>query len=466
MKKIFYVFTVCVSLSVAFSSCSDDDKENNLLPPAHAVGNLAFDDMDINELKIRGTLSWQLPAQENNIDGYVIYLGESNVSKDTKLGEVGKGVTSFDVPAGTPFNKYLLVIARNTAGESTNIASVAVEDLFALPQPADPQTVGVLILNRGAYKANNASLSYYNLLENVMITGVYRTVNGHDLGDSAEQMLIYGSKTYVTVTTSNRLVVLDDAGAELASISPTVDGPNGEKEPQNPRCLAAYNGKVYVSYYYGHSVAVLDTASLEIENLVTVGRYPEALAIAGGKLYVANSGGIDYPTYGNTVSVIDPESFIVEKEIKVALNPTRLAADSEGDVYVISMGNYGDVPNTLQRIDATTGAVTEMGRGSIFSLVNDKLYVIYAQWGDPNVSYKKYDALTEAVESESFITDGTSFTAVSALGVDPLGGDIYIADAEDFVSTGTLYVFSAEGKLKTSKDTGGPDPSTILFHIQ
>ncbi|MDR2810747.1 MAG: hypothetical protein LBB84_09390 [Tannerellaceae bacterium] len=467
MKKVFYVFTLCVSLSVAFSACSDDDKEENVLAPAHAVDHLVFYDTDIEEQKIGGTLSWQLPSQENKIDGYVIYLGESATSKDAKLGEVSKGATSFAIPNGTPFGKYLLVIARNTAGESTNIASLPVEDLIALPQPGVPKTLGAFILNRGAYQAGNASLAYYNLALGEMIPNVYQTVNKKALGDSAEQALIYGSKMYITVTTSNRLAILDETGEEIAGIQPTTDGSNG-KEPQSPRGLAAYNGKVYVSYYDGHSVAVLDTASLEIENTVTVGRYPEALAIAGGKLYVANSGGLDYDGmgYGHTVSVIDLETFTVEKEIEVALNPTRLAADSEGDVYVISMGNYGDVPNTLQRIDAASGEVTEMGKGSLFSLANDKLYVIYASWGDPNVSYKKYNALTETVESENFIAGATTFAAISALGVDPIGGDIYIADAEDFVSTGTLYIFSPEGRQKAKKDTGGSDPSAILFHIQ
>ncbi|MDR1937389.1 MAG: hypothetical protein LBQ73_02680, partial [Tannerellaceae bacterium] len=359
------------------------------------------------------------------------------------------------------FNVYLLVVAQNAVGESTNIASISISDSLGTDEPEEPphnpETTGAFILNRRRMDANNAVLAYYNLKENLMIPDLYQTVNGKGLGDSAEQLLVYGSKTYITVTYSNRLVVLDEAGKEIKSITPA------GSDPVNPRRMAAAGGKIYVSYYYGHAVAELDTASLEIGRTVSVDRYPEHVAFAGGKVYVANSGGLDYPNYGKTVSVINTETFEVEKEIEVTLNPVNLAADSQGDLYLISMGNYGDVPNSLQRIDGQTGEVTRLGNASMFSLVNDKLYTVYAQWGDPNVEYKRYDVLTEKVDVDNFITDGTSFTSLSAIGVDPLNGTIYLADSEDYLATCTLYIFSPEGKLENTQDTGGSNPSEIVF---
>lgn len=465
MKKVFGLFILCVSLPAAFTSCSDDE-EDKLLPPAHAAHNLAFTDTDSEQWKIGGALSWQLPDRETNIDGYVIYLGDSHTSKDVKLGEAGKSATSFNIPAGTDWKAYLLVVARNAAGESTNIAYVAVADLDASDEPVPllPQTVGVFILNRGNWNANNASISYYNLLERTMIPHVYKTVNGSDLGDSAEQMLVYGSKIYVSVTTSNRLVVLDETGKLLKDFQPA----DGQGAPQSPRGLAAGNGKVYVSYYDGHAVAALDTASLTLEQTASVGRYPERLAVAGGKLYVANSGGGDYPAYGHTVSVVDLESFSVEKEIEVAINPARLAADSQGDVYLISMGDYGATPNTVQRIDGATGEVSTLGVGSLFSLAGDKLYVIDAPWNAVSVGCRKYDLLTETLESENFLaeTPAGGFTAISAIGVDPLTGKIYITDSGDYTSSGTLHIFSSDGRLETSVDTEGFDPHDVVFHVQ
>ncbi|MDR1981207.1 MAG: hypothetical protein LBQ39_06280 [Tannerellaceae bacterium] len=453
-KKFISLSLTALLILLSLISC--DDKDNDLLTPAQAVSDLSFTDTDPETGKIAGTLTWTLPDPETNINEYVVYLGDNNADKSAELGKVTKGTTSFDVPAGTDYKAFLLVVAKNADGESTNIASLAVNDVQVT-------SLGFYILNRGNWNENNASLAYYNFTTGVLTPNLYRNANNEGLGDGAEQLLVYGSKVYVTVTTSSRLVVLEQDG-KLIKPFDIRDG----NVPLQPRCMAAHNGKVYVSYYAGHSVAVLDTATLTIEKEVGVGRYPEQLAITGGKLYVANSGGLDGSTetgYGKTVSVIDLQSFTVEKEIEVVLNPVQLAADSQGDIYLLSNGNYASVGSALQRIDGATGTVTTIGNGSKMTLVNDKLYVIYAQYNDPTITYRQYDVLKEEVEKESFITDGTTITSPNAIAVDPVSGKIYITDFI-YGSTGSLYLFTADGRLEKKEDTGGYDAIWMTCLLQ
>ncbi|WP_280744588.1 MULTISPECIES: DUF5074 domain-containing protein [unclassified Parabacteroides] len=553
MKKFFYLLSTCalIAMSFTFTSCGDDDKDNDLLTPARAVSNLSFTDTDTEEGTIGGTLSWTLPSPETNIDDYVIYLGSSETDKVKKLGEVAAGTTSYNIPDGTEHQKYILVIARNATGESTNIANLAIVDNYGDPvvtgatftdtdtkyqqiggtlswtAPANPITEitgyviyasnsntskgekigeaaadatsfdipegttykaylhvvtltvngesdnlstvavkdeftkgGFYILNCGNEGSNNASLSYYDYTTSKLTTEVYKTANGKGLGDSAEQLLIYGSKMYITITASNRIAVLDMNAKEIKSITP--EG----SEPMNPRGMVADNGKIYVSYYYGHSVAVLDTASLAVEKVIPVGRYPEQLAVSNGKLYVANSGGLDYGTgYAKTVSVIDLQALAVSKEIEVLINPTQLKADSQGDIYVISMGNYGDVKNTLQRIDATTEEVTVMGNASYMALVNDELYTMYAQWGAAGITYKKYNTQTEEVISENFIQDSNAISTNNSLSsfVNPANGQILMVESP-YGATSSLYMFSSDGKLEgEAMDTGGYYAKWVTF---
>lgn len=323
----------------------------------------------------------------------------------------------------------------------------------------DKAATGLYVLHGGNDGENNASIGLYNIETGKFTQEIYKTANGSGLGDSAEQLLIYGGKMYVTVTGSNRIAILSLDGKLIKNIEPK----EGD-QPMNPRAMVADNGKVYISYFYGHAVAALDTLSLEVTGKVSVGRYPEHLAVANGKIYVANSGGLDYPNYGKTVSVIDQKSFKVDKEIEVLINPGKVVADSQGDVYVISIGNYGDIKNTLQRIDGKTGEVTVVDQATYMTLVNDKLYTAYAQWGDANITYKKYDTLTEKFVDENLIKDGTNITSPYAIAVDPLTEDIYIAESS-WGSTSSLYVFSADGKLQGQAiETGGYGAKCLFFN--
>ncbi|WP_280747130.1 DUF5074 domain-containing protein [Parabacteroides sp. PF5-9] len=552
MKKLVYAFLVC-AFALPFTSCKDDDKDE-VFAPAEKVENLTFNDTDMDPLKIGGTLSWTNPTNEDNISGYNIYLSENVTDRSAKLGAVSKGKNSFDIPAGTAMNTYLLVVAYNATGESANAASITVKDnsgdpivtemffadedkakgfisgtltwtnpspegyitgyviyssdnstekgtklgeveagkstfeipegtvyqpyLFVITKKGEveseniaslaiedyivenpvPLPYGMYLLNGGNWNENNASISFYDFNTGEMTGHIYQTANGSGLGDSAEQILMYGSKIYATVTTSNRIVVLDREGKLIKSIEPK----EGE-EPVNPRGIVADNGKVYISYFYGHAVAVLDTATLQIEKQVKVGRYPEKLTVANGKIYVANSGGNDYPNYGKTVSVIDAGTLEVEKEIEVLINPVSILSDSQGDIYVISMGDYGDVKNTLQRIDAKTNDVTIIDNASKMTLVNDELYTIYAQWGEPEIKYRKYNVLTEEVLSESFIEDTSVLSSPNAIAVDEQSGKIFITNS-DWGSTSSLYIFAADGKLeKGDIDTKGYEAKSMIF---
>ena len=126
---------------------------------------------------------------------------------------------------------------------------------------------------------------------------------------------------------------------------------------------------------------------MEVEAKVKVGRNPEQLAVSSNKLFVSNSGGMDYSTevgYDKTVSVVDLSTFTEIKKLDVVLNPTRIQADEQGNVYVVSMGNYADIPNTVQKINTETYEVTSLTNcpnATEMAYEDGKLFLFYAQWG-------------------------------------------------------------------------------------
>lgn len=58
------------------------------------------------------------------------------------------------------------------------------------------------------------------------------------------------------------------------------------------------------------------------------------------------------------------------------MNPAIIKADSYGDVYVVSNGNYGSIPGKFQKIAAGTDVVTDIAVAvKNFDIVGDYAYI-------------------------------------------------------------------------------------------
>lgn len=452
-RRNLALLIVCSMLfSFSFIACNDDDDEDKLLVPAKAVFNLSFEDTDEEEGKMGGTLTWKLPDSETNIDEYIIYVSESSDKKETEIGKVSKGSQSFEVPKGTAYKPNILVVAKNAVGESNNIAYVSVADYTGEPKPE--LLKGVFIMNAGKWKENNATLDYYDPNTKEVTTKVFSTENGRGLGDTANDMVIYGSKMYIAVNTSATIEITDLNGKSLKTLSPKDD----EGQPQQPRRLDKYNGEVFVTLFDGY-VAAIDTTTLEIANKVKVGPNPEGVKAVDGKLYVANSGGYN-PVPDSTLSVVDIKTFKVEKEIVVGVNPEVVLKDSEGDLYIHTQGNYVDIPAQLVRVNLETEEKTVILTNQQLKprICNDKVYIIGAEFDEnyapTNVKFSIYDAKTESLTADNLITDGTEVKAPSSISVDPVTGNIFIGSGS-YTSTGDVFIFSPEGKKLHQFETSG-----------
>ena len=283
-----------------------------------------------------------------------------------------------------------------------------------------------------------------------------------ELGDVGNDLAIYGSKLYAVVNCSHLVEVMDVRTARhLAQIDIT-----------NCRYITFHDGKAYVSSYAGPiqispekrpgKVVEVDTATYAVTREVVVGYQPEELVITDGKLYVANSGGYQYPEYDRTISVVDLETFQVTDTIDVAVNLHRMELASDGLIYVSSRGNYYGLGSDVYQVDPKQKKVVgKLGvPANEMTLCGDSLYLISSGWSyeteryEP--SYVLYDTKKHEIVNQNFITDGTDreITIPYGLAVHPVSREFYVTDATDYVTPGYLYCFTPEGKKKWKVRTG------------
>ena len=322
------------------------------------------------------------------------------------------------------------------------------------PQP-DAYANGMYILNEGLFQMNNSTLSYYDFTTGKLTENIFLDVNHRGLGDVGNDMKRYGSKLYIVVNNSNIVEVVDVKTVQsLKTIN--LSG-------KQPRQVAFLDDKAYISCFDGDVVRI-DTASLEVEASVHTGPNPDGICACNGKLYVCNSGGLSYPNYGNTVSVVDPATFTVVKDITVAVNPTRVKGYSDRYVYVVSNGNYGDVPYTFQKIDCQTDEIVKNYNLEVLNFdVHQNLAYVYSYNYSTMTSWiKVLDLETDEIVKEQFISDGTQLKTPYGIKVNPLNGDVYITDAGTFTTNGDVYCFDKDGKKKFSFEAG-LNPSAMAF---
>ncbi|MEP6949022.1 MAG: DUF5074 domain-containing protein [Ginsengibacter sp.] len=328
------------------------------------------------------------------------------------------------------------------------------------PTAVEPKiTTGVYALSEGSFNGNNTTLTYYDFITSTSTTDFYRNVNGSGLGDTGNDMIIYGSKLYIVMNVSSYLEIDD---ALTAKNIKKIDLKNASAQPRTPRFIVAYKNKVFVSSWDG-TVAVIDTAALTVDKFITVGANPEQMVVSGDNLYAANSGGIT-PGYDSTVSVINLSSLTETSKITVGTNPSAIAADDAGNIYVGCIGDYGSISPKLVKVNTATNTITKSADTAVGKIrfYNGLLYATGGYLGSANV--RTLNTTDFSATSSNFVTDGTIITLSYALNIDVATGDVYVGDAKDYVSSGEVFCFDQTGKKKFSFSVApGLSPNTVVF---
>ena len=165
--------------------------------------------------------------------------------------------------------------------------------------------------------------------------------------------------------------------------------------------------------------------------------------------------------------------------IPVVENPVNIY-NIDNNIYVISQGNYYDVPAALQVIDTKAGTskvilndVDKITKGN-----NGLIYGVRSTYDEYWVSFNSfftYNPSTDVINETSFFKDAPAAfknDAIYLLEVDEKTGFIYVGvgayfDNNDKIMNyeliGTIYQFDETGKFIRSFESGGYCPSAMIF---
>ena len=325
-------------------------------------------------------------------------------------------------------------------------------------QPEIPveKSYDAYVVNNGNWGANDGTIgAVLNVHgETPSYLDIYKQENNKGIGDAQDAYITVSGDgrnglIFVTSTTSSKISVLDAKGKELyVKLLPNVQ----------PRFITGEGSNVYFSAYNGY-VYKMSRDTYQITDSVKVGAYPEAIAIANGKLYAALS---NYDTKGNGkyLAEVDLNTFKKIKNVEVDLNPYSQMIAVGSKVFFVSNLDYSD--NILQMMDATTDKVTEIGHGSsiAYDKLNDDIICIPAVYGHPefNAVYR-YDITTgKKTDIKLSQTPGN----IGQVSVSPNSGYLYIVN-QNYTGPCELWVYDQYGTFKSKFESGMASQRVIFL---
>lgn len=321
------------------------------------------------------------------------------------------------------------------------------DDDDTIVDPPQPATQGVFVVNEGLYGQNNSSLTYHSLEDNTTSQNVFQsTNNGSKLGDTANDIFIFGNQAYITVDNSNKIEIIDTETFESLG---TIDLGSGS----NPREVIVLDENTgYVTSLYNQQVIKFNPTTLSITARITVGQNPEGIEEAGGKLFVANSGfGMD-----NTISVINTATDEVEKTLTVAPNP-RIIVEDGNDLYVVCTGLFDETGRGgVYKIDPVSATVTDTvvidGNPGEAAVVPGNAILVVNSTGIQQVALNTFTLRPNTLISASDVNG--IFGVIYSIAYNQTTETIYCGNPKDFQQNGEVVGFDLSGVEQFRFETG------------
>lgn len=345
-----------------------------------------------------------------------------------------------------------------------NTAAVALMALSACALPAcsddndepaplpQPTASGLFIVNEGNYGAGNATLSYFSPQTNTVAQEVFYRANDARLGDVANSMTLHDNLGWVVVNGSNVIfAIAADTYIEKGRI---------DKGISSPRWIHFVDDtKAYVTQLYDNRIAIVNPTTYTVTGYIDVPGQEMGSGSTEMMVQVGNYVYVNCWSYQNSIIRIDTTTDRVDATLEVGVQPKSIVLDRDNNIWALTDGGgwegnpAGYEAPALVKIDTrsfTVAQTLKMNLGDYTPTLaingtRDRLYWIQ------NDVYTMPISSTELPAKPLISSEGHYYYGLT---VDPERGDIFIADAVDYVQNGRLIRYDSEGKLIGTVATG------------
>jgi hypothetical protein len=326
--------------------------------------------------------------------------------------------------------------------------------------PKGKYELGVVVVNEGGFGASNGTLTHFNSTSGEAEQNIFKSTGSQFAGNVVQSLTIAGDKGYIVVNGDNKIQIVNAKTFEGISTITNSD-------IVAPRYVQVIDNKAYISVWgpYDDNYSLIDSYVLvyDLNTNATVKKIDtdegvENLVYNGEKLFASN-----YNFGGSsTVAVINPSDNTLVKQIEVGPGPAGMVIDNNKKLWVITSGTYQGNDGKLSRINTSTLAVEgEIALGlnpdADLSMTSDKKNLIFSS----GQAVYKLSIDATAAPTTPFI-DASDVTTPYALGVDPTTSEVYIGDALNFATPGSIFIYNADGTKKTSFPSG-INPTQFVF---
>lgn len=327
------------------------------------------------------------------------------------------------------------------------------EDAFPQRQEASIPFMGsregVFVLNEGNFGWGYGTVDFINLEEQTVASRIYEEANGELLGNVLQSGTYFMGTLYLVVNNSQKVV----------AVAPQDFRQVGEIEGLlSPRYfLGISEEKAYITDLYAKAIHIINPSTFEKTGEINAPGWTEHMLLTGNIAIVAS-------LETNELLFIHTDTDTMEKTLALAGPPNSLQLDQHNRLWVLT-GTSNNQQAQLYRFD-----LDKLEQPKTWTFEPSDSWPGHLRLNSSkDTLYYLHDGVYQmSIEAENLPTspliEETKATLYYGLEISP-EGDLWLADALDYVQQGWARQYSAKGVAIDSFRVG-VIPNSFLFTNQ